>query len=126
MVPVFPAFTTAEKLDLIRKKGAVFFGIFNYEDGKQVGFVAIEKQIDGYYMERLSVLPKYRHHGLGFELVNFVIAYVTNKGENKLHLTMDDENKILKKWYLEIGFKVKSVRHFKHLPFKVCSMELVI
>ena len=125
LVPVFPAFTTVEKLKVLKTRGAVFFGLF--VDGKQAGFVAVEKENDSkYYMKRLAVLPELWHGGYGRELVNHVIEYVKSKGNNKLHITMVNENPVLKKWYLEMGFKETSVQKFEHLPFKVSFMELSI
>jgi len=125
LVPVFPAFTTIEKLKELKARGAVFFGLF--VDGKQVGFVAVEKENDGkYYMKRLAVPPELRHRGYGRELVNHVIEYVRNKGHQKLHITIVDENPVLKNWYLGMGFKETLVRKFEHLPFNVSFMELDI
>jgi ribosomal protein S18 acetylase RimI-like enzyme len=124
-VPVFPAFITVEKLKVLKARGAVFFGLFI--DGKQIGFVAVEKENDGkYYMKRLAVLPEFRHGGYGREMVNHVIEYVKNKGNNKLHITIVDDNPVLKKWYLEMGFKETSVQKFEHLLFMVSFMELDI
>ena len=125
LVPVFPAFITVEKLKAIKDRGAVFFGLFI--GTRQVGFVAAEKEKTGnYYIEKLAVLPEFRHLGLGRKLVNHVIAYAKSKGYRKLNLTMADENQVLKKWYLDIGFKETSVRKFDHLPFPVSFMELDI
>ena len=125
IAPPFPAFTTVAKLKALKDRGAVFFGLFI--DGKQVGFVATEKEADGkYYIKRLSVLPEHRHAGLGILLVNHIIAYVKSKGYNKLHLTMVDENPVLKNWYLDMGFRETSVQKFEHLPFMVSFMELDI
>jgi diamine N-acetyltransferase len=125
LVPVFPAFTTVEQLNVLKTRGAVFFGLF--VDGKQAGFVAVEKENDGkYYMKRLAVLPDLWHGGFGRELVNHVIEYVKSKGDNKLHLTLVNENPILKNWYLDMGFRETSVQKFEHLPFEVSFMELSI
>jgi len=124
-VPVFPAFITVEKLEAIKDRGAVFFGMFI--GTRQVGFIAAEKEKPGnYYIEKLAVLPEFRHLGLGMKLVNHVIAYAKSKGYRKLNLTMVDENQVLKKWYLDMGFKETVVRKFDHLPFLVSFMELDI
>jgi GNAT superfamily N-acetyltransferase len=123
--PPFPAYTTVPKLDELRTRGAVFFGLF--VNGKQAGFVAVEKENDAkYYMKRLAVLPEFWHGGYGRELVNYAIEYVKNKGNNKLHLTIVNENPVLKNWYLGMGFKETSVQKFERLPFTVSFMELDI
>lgn len=116
--PMFPAFMTLERLKEMRVRGAVFFGMFI--NGEQVGVVALEKRdtddayIKGqYYLERLAVLPEYWHRGIGRELVNFIIDYVSKLGVKKLHLGMVNEHKVLKEWYQSMGFKeveIKKVR----------------
>lgn len=122
IVPVFPAFIKIEHLKALKERGAVFFGAF--VDGSQAGFIAVEKENDGnYHMKRLAVLPEYRHDGLGKMLIDHVIDYIKNKGYNTVHLAMADENPVLKKWYLDMGFKETSVQKFEHLPFPVSFMK---
>jgi ribosomal protein S18 acetylase RimI-like enzyme len=123
--PVYPAFTTIERLEELRARGAVFFGLFM--DGRQAGFVAVEKEKDGkYYMKRLAVLPEYRHGGIGRELVNHIIDYVKNKGSQKLSIAIVNEQEVLKDWYKGMGFREISIKQFEHLPFTVSFMELDI
>jgi ribosomal protein S18 acetylase RimI-like enzyme len=123
--PVYPAFTTAERLGELRSRGAVFFGLFI--GGVQVGFVAVEEEKDGkYYMKRLAVLPEYRHGGYGKKLVDFVIDFVKGRGSRKLHIAIVNEQAILKAWYQGLGFRETSVRTFERLPFSVCFLELDI
>jgi diamine N-acetyltransferase len=123
--PFFPAFITSERLEEMRKRGAVFFGLFI--DGQQAGFVAVEKENDGkFYMKRLAVLPEFRHGGYGRDLVDTVIEYVRNKGSQKLHIAIVNGETVLKEWYQGMGFKEVSIQKFEHLPFRVCFMELNI
>ena len=123
--PMFPAFITLERLEEMRARGAIFFGLFI--NGSQVGVVAVEKEADGeYYLKRLAVLPDYWHGGLGRELVNFIIDYVRKLGVKKLYLGMVNEHKVLKEWYLSMDFKEISLKRFEHLPFTVCYMALDI
>jgi ribosomal protein S18 acetylase RimI-like enzyme len=122
IVPVFPAFIKVEHLKALKDRGAVFFGAF--VDGRQAGFIAVEKENDdNYHMKRLAVSPEYRHEGLGKMLIDHVITFVKNKGYKIIHLAMADENPVLKKWYLDMGFKETSVQKFEHLPFPVSFME---
>jgi N-acetylglutamate synthase-like GNAT family acetyltransferase len=125
ITPLFPAFMTKERLAETRNKGAIFWGLFI--DGKQAGFVAIEKEKDGkYFMKRLAVLPEHRHGGNGKALVDTAITYTKSKGEKKLYIAMVNEQTVLKEWYKMMGFKETSVQKFEHLPFHVCFMELDI
>jgi ribosomal protein S18 acetylase RimI-like enzyme len=123
--PVYPAFITLEKLEELKTRGAVFFGLFT--DGEQTGFVAVEKERDGqYYLKRLAVLPEFRHAGLGRGLIDFVIEHVRNTGSKTLCIAIVNEQAVLKNWYQEMGFRETSVREFEHLPFTVCFMEMDI
>jgi len=123
--PRYTAFITKERLEETRQNGAVFWGLFI--DRRQVGFVAVEKEPDGHYwMKRLAVLPEFRHGGSGKLLVDTATAYARSKGEKKLYIAMVNEEKVLKDWYLNMGFKETSVQTFERLPFSVAFMELEI
>jgi ribosomal protein S18 acetylase RimI-like enzyme len=123
--PMFPAFTTVERMDELRARGLVFFGLF--VNSIQAGFVAVEKENDGkYYMKRLAVLPEYRHGGYGKKLVDHVIDYVKARGSHKLYIVIVNEQAVLREWYRGMGFRETFVKTFEHLPFSVCFMELEI
>lgn len=123
--PLYTAFMTKERLEDTRQKGAVFWGLF--ADGKQVGFVAVEKEKDGHYwMKRLAVLAEYRHGGSGKALVDTAIAFARSKGEKKLYIAVAGDSGVLNDWYKNMGFKETSVQKFAHLPFAVSFMELDI
>jgi len=123
--PLYTAFITKERLAESLKRNGVFWGLF---DGKkQTGFVLIEQEKDGtWWMKRLAVLPEYRHGGNGKALVDTAIAYARSKSEKKLYIALVNEEKVLKDWYLAMGFKETSVQKFPHLPFSVAFMELEI
>ena len=121
--PTHPSFITLEQLEELRKKGLVFYGYF-LED-MQVGFVAIEKADDSlYYLEKLAVLPEYRHNGYGRELVQFVLDRAVETGAEKLSIGIIYEQTVLKDWYRDIGFRETGTRKFEHLPFTVGFMEI--
>jgi ribosomal protein S18 acetylase RimI-like enzyme len=123
--PTFPAFMTEKRLGETRQKGAVFWGLFI--NGRQAGFVAVEKEPDGkYWMKRLAVLPEFRHGGNGKALVTAAVDYVRAQGEQKLYIALVNEEKVLKDWYLAMGFRETSIQKFPHLPFNVAFMELEI
>jgi GNAT superfamily N-acetyltransferase len=77
--------------------------------GIPAGCVAIEKaNSDLCYLERLAVLPRERHKGLGRQLV-----------EHVFHIAQQTE---LKQWYQKLGFKEGETKEFSHLPFPVTFM----
>ncbi len=89
-----------------------------------MGFVAVERaDASLYYMELLAVLPEYRHSGYGTRLVAFVLDHVRHAGGQKLSIGIINEHKVLKDWYVMLGFAETSTSTFPHLPFAVCFME---
>jgi N-acetylglutamate synthase-like GNAT family acetyltransferase len=101
------------------------FGLFQGE--KQCGFVAISPSNDRVCnMEKLAVLPAYRHLGYGKVLIKFVLGYAVSMKAEKVTLAMINEHTVLKDWYLKQGFKEASLKKFPHLPFTVCFMEQML
>lgn len=123
--PTNPAFADIGILLDMKKKGIEMYGA--YDDGMYVGFVAIEKaNEDSFYMEKLAVLPEYRHQGIGKNLIDCVFSYVKAHGGKKVSIGIINENKRLKDWYIKYGFKETGVKIFDHLPFEVCFMEKLV
>jgi len=122
--PSNPAFTNLENLKKMKDKEIGMFGLF--EEGIQIGFVAIEKANDIFYIERLSVLPGYRHKGYGKLLMDFVFNYVKAQGAKKVSIGIVDENSVLKNWYKLYGFIETGLKKYEHLPFTVCFMEKLV
>jgi diamine N-acetyltransferase len=120
--PTNPAYLEAVSLEKMKKKGIEMYGA--YEGDQCVGFVAIEKAgEDNYYMEKLAVLPEFRHNGYGKELINFVVDSIKMRSGQKIGIAIINKNLILKKWYIKNGFIETGTKVFEHLPFEVCFME---
>ncbi|MDR3587609.1 MAG: GNAT family N-acetyltransferase [Desulfosporosinus sp.] len=122
--PSNPAFTDLESLKKMKDKGIGMFGLF--EERNQIGFVAIEKADDVFYIERLSVSPGSRHKGYGKFLMDFVFNYVKAQGAKKVSIGIVEENSVLKNWYRLYGFIETGLKKYEHLPFTVCFMEKVV
>lgn len=124
--PTNPAFITYEKLKQSIDKGTVLYGLS--ENDAIVGCVAVEKSREEakYYIERLSVLPDWRHKGNGRNLLDFAFEKIREMGGKNVSIAIIDENKVLKNWYFNYGFKEIGVKKFDHLPFTVCFMEKLI
>ena len=120
--PTHPSLVTLKQLTEMKRKGLKLFGLF--EDDVQVGFAAVEKKKHKVFnLEKLAVLPEYRHKGYGGKLVEFAAEYAKNAEGEKLSIGIINEHTVLKKWYAAKGFKETSVVKFEHLPFTVCFME---
>ena len=123
--PTHPSFITVRQLRRLKEKGLIFFGLFLHE--VQVGLVAVEKAEESlYYMEKLAVLPAYRHKGYGKALVKHALDYAQRAGADKVSIGIINEQDILKDWYRGIGFIQTGTSTFAHLPFTVCFMEKLV
>ena len=123
--PTNPAFIEIETLQTMKQKGIDMYGAFI--NNAVIGFVAIEKvSEDLYYMEKLAVLPEYRHKGYGTRLIDFVVETVKKAGGKKISIGIINENKVLKDWYIRNGFSETEIREFSHLPFTVCFLERAV
>lgn len=120
--PTNPAFITEEGLKKLFDKGIYLFDV--YDGATQVGFVAIEEAKEElYYMEKLAVLPSYRHCGIGKNIMDFVFDFVRNRNGKKVGIAIINENTVLKQWYIHYGFAETGIKKFEHLPFTVCFLE---
>ncbi len=123
--PMHGAFLKKERLKNEKQQGIIMYGLFVEE--KQVGFVALERLEAGTYeMQKLSVIPAYRHLGYGKALVDFVIQVVREKGGSKIIIGIIENNNVLRQWYEKLGFKMKEVKKFKYLPFDVGIMYYLV
>jgi ribosomal protein S18 acetylase RimI-like enzyme len=120
--PTNPAFIETRHLQNMRKKGIKMLGVFYAQ--VQIGFVAIEKKPgNSFYMERLAVLPNYRHKGFGRRIVEYVADYIAGQGGEAVLIGVINEHEVLKAWYRTLGFVDLRTERFAHLPFVVCYME---
>jgi len=122
--PTNNAFITREALKSQLIKNREFYTyIIN---AQTVGFVAIEKALntpDTFYIEKLAVIPGYRHLGIGRQLMDFATKRIAELGGKNISIGLINSNTILKNWYLKQGYTVCFVKTFDHLPFEVCFME---
>lgn len=90
-----------------------------------VGYFSLSVNDTDAELNNLSVLPEYRHLGIGKELVSYAADYSKNTlGANKVKIGIIEENTVLKEWYKTLGFVHTGTRKFEHLPFTVGFMEL--
>ena len=97
------------------------------KNGVYVGCVAFENQrSEVAYLNRLSVLPQYRHQNVGEELVKYILQYAKDRNIQKISIGIIAEHVKLKNWYLKLGFIAGSTKMFSHLPFNVQYMSFEI
>ena len=122
-VPTNGAFIKVERLTAERAKGLLQYALA--EQDVIIGFVQLEKAgEETYYLEKLAVVPERRHAGYGKDLMDFAKDKVRTLGGSKIGITIIEENKRLKSWYLKNGYAHTGTKKFEHLPFTVGFMEL--
>ena len=122
--PTNNAFITSEELKSQLTKDREFY-VFE-ENFQLLGFVAIEKSSNTsgtFYIEKLAVVPSYRHLGIGRRLMEFASKRVQELGGKRISIGLIDANAQLKKWYAKQGYAEFEVKAIDHLPFDVCMME---
>ncbi|MDF2905555.1 MAG: hypothetical protein K0R34_876 [Herbinix sp.] len=122
-VPTNGAFLQKERLLEERAKGHIMYAVVL--GTKIIGYMQLEKSTtELYFLQKLVVVPSYRHLGIGKALLDFVKAKVTEWEGSKISIGIIEENTVLKNWYLSYGFVTTTTRKFEHLPFTVGFMEL--
>ena len=123
--PTNGAFMPLERLENDFSKGNLMFAIC--ENEKAVAFLQLSKNgPDTIEMEKLAVLPQYRHKGYGKRLIEFAKQKAKDLGVTKITIGIIEENIRLKNWYESSGFIHTGTRIFPHLPFTVGFMECPI
>jgi ribosomal protein S18 acetylase RimI-like enzyme len=120
--PKHPSFYTEDWVLSDFKRGEEYF--LYREDGVAKGCVAFEQpDSDTAYLNRLSVLPSYRHNGIGAALVRYIFDYSKTKNIQTVSIGIIAEYEVLKNWYLDLGFIEGDTIKFEHLPFNVKYMR---
>ncbi len=121
--PTNGAFLQAERLFEEKAKGHMMYAAF--QETKIIGYIQLEKSTQElYFLQKLVVLPNYRHMGIGRALLDFAKEKVAEWEGNRISIGIIEENTVLKNWYLSYGFEPTATRKFEHLPFTVGFMEL--
>lgn len=120
--PTHTSFIENEKLYFQFEKGCP---MFCYEKGdKIIGYFSLVPQGDSSIeLNNLSVLPEYRHCGIGKEMVMFAAKTAKQMKAVKLKIGIVEESTQLKNWYTQLGFKHIGIHNFEHLPFTVGFLE---
>ena len=122
--PTNSAFITSDSLQAQLTEHREFYTCMM--DGRYVGFVAIEKSLDTpdtFYIEKLAVIPTFRHQGIGCRLIHFATNRIKELGGKQISIALINGNTVLKQWYANLGYRETSIKTYEHLPFDVCFMN---
>lgn len=121
--PNHTAFMPLQKLQNQFENGNFMF-LYEYVNAP-VGYFSLSLNNGIAEINNLSVVPDYRHLGIGKELVNFAVDYCKKILDlNIIKIGIVEENTVLKEWYKTFGFVHTGTRKYEHLPFTVGFMEL--
>jgi len=120
--PTNGAFMKTGRLRAQREQGRRQYALTS--DGIVIGFAELEEKTDRVYeLQKLAVLPRYRHCGYGKMLLDFAKERAKSWGCVKITIGVIEENIRLKNWYARNGFVHTGTQRFEHLPFVVGYME---
>ena len=119
--PTHPSNCTVEWIEAGFVEGLRYYIL---EEGENAcGCVTLERAgPDVCYLERLAVLPQFRHRGYGRALVEHVLDQAARLGASRVELGIIAGQDELRAWYERWGFSVVRSAEFEHLPFKVAFM----
>ena len=123
--PTNGAFMPMERLRSDFDKGNCMLAVF--DGGMPIAFMQLAKSnYDTVLLEKLAVLPQYRHRGYGKSLLDFAKARSAQLGAKRISISVIEENFRLKQWYEANGFTQTEVKTYPHLPFTVGYMEFLL
>ena len=97
------------------------------EDGKICGYYSLLLQGHGECeLGNLSVLPEYRHSGIGGKLLQHSMKTARELGCTVMNLSIAEENTVLRKWYEHYGAIHISTEKYDFFPFTCGYMKIML
>ena len=88
------------------------------ENGVLCGYYSLVIQENGECeLNHLAVLPQYRHHGIGKQLLDHSFTVAKSIGCHTMNIGIIEENTVLRKWYEQNGAIHIGTRKFDFFPF---------
>ncbi len=120
--PANGAFITINRIEELHVEGSYFIGYF--EGDLLVGTAVVHQAVGGVFrIEKLAVLPQFRHHGIGAELLESAEEAVQEQDGRIVNIGVINENILVKHWFHKHGFAELEIKQFPGHPFSVCFME---
>mgnify|MGYP000501982037 FL=1 len=122
--PRFTAFATTEvrlKHQLLEENRPMYAF---YDNENIVGYYSLLVQDNNECeLNNLSVIPAYRHRGIGEELLKHAFKIAKELNCNKINIGIVEENNVLRKWYESFEFIHIGTQKFDFFPFTCGYME---
>ena len=97
------------------------------EDGRICGYYSLLlKEDGGCELGSLSVLPEYRHLGIGTKLLEHAMDTARKHNCRMLQLSIVEENAVLRRWYERNGAVHTGTEKFDFFPFTCGYMKICL
>jgi len=95
-----------------------------YDKGVIVGYYSLLiQEKEECELNNLSVLPVYRHKGIGEKLLYNAFEVARQLNCKKMNIGIVEENRVLREWYESFGFIHVGTKKFDFFPFTCGYME---
>ena len=123
--PRFTAFATTEERLIRQLEGEHRLMYTEERDGILCGYYSLQLRDSGECeLGNLSVLPEYRHNGIGYSLLKHAMDTARKQNCRIMHLGIVEENTVLRKWYERCGAVHTGTEKYDFFPFTCGYMEI--
>ena len=125
--PRFTAFATTEGRLRWHMDGEHRLMYLDEEDGRICGYYSLLFRDPGECeLGSLSVLPEYRHRGIGGNLLRHALKTAEERGYTVMNLSIVEENTVLRSWYESYGAIHTGTEKFDFFPFTCGYMKITL
>jgi ribosomal protein S18 acetylase RimI-like enzyme len=125
--PRFTAFATTEERLKWHLDGEHRLMYLDEEDGEIRGYYSLLLRDQGECeLGNLSVLPEYRHGGIGGKLLRHAVKTAREQGCTVMKLSIVEENTVLRSWYEKNGAEHTGTEKFDFFPFTCGYMKIML
>lgn len=123
--PRYVAFATDENRLLWHMDQEHRLMFLDEENGVIRGYYSLLLKPDGECeLGNLSVLPEYRHHGIGAELLRHSVGIAREQHCRMMSLSIVEENRVLRRWYEKNEAVHTGTAKFDFFPFTCGYMKI--
>ena len=123
--PRFTAFATTEERLAWQMDGEHRLMYVDEEDGRIRGYYSLRMNGDGTCeLSNLSVLPEYRHRGIGEGLLKHSVETAREQKCSVMLLGIVEENQVLRRWYERNGAVHTGTEKYDFFPFTCGYMKI--
>ena len=125
--PRFTAFATTEERLIWQMDGEHRLMYLDEENGVICGYYSLRLNGDGTCeLGSLSVLPEYRHRGIGGRLLRHSAETAEAQHCSLMNLSIVEENTVLREWYERNGAVHTGTEKFDFFPFTCGYMQIAL